>query len=411
MRISPSIRIPGLLAGLGVTAATLVAVTPPAAADVVPCVGLTPTIVATADGERLQGTDGPDVISIVGFDRVQVDAGGGDDVVCSTAWTSAVVRGGPGADMLVDRTGPKEGIEDATQLYGGPGADQLRGALYGRTIAAFTGAPAGVTIRLDDRKAVDEGDTDSLEGIRSVIGSPYRDTFVGSDGNDRYTSSDDYLVETDGDVIRTGAGDDRVWAFSSSVDLGPGHDEAAGTGSRIVGGTGNDRIRVETSGTALGGPGRDELSGGADMDSAGPGPSRISLLGGAGNDRLFLPSAYADSPSAGCPRYCTRSRVDGEQGSDTLALVWRRSVIDLGAGRARAQGGRASLGSVENVVGSRYADVVRGSARANLLVGRRGDDVLLGRGGADTLVGDRGQDRADGGQGRDRCVAEVRTSC
>lgn len=399
-----------MLAGLALAGATLTAIGPQAEAAVVPCLGQTPTVVATADGERLQGTDGPDVISIVGFDRVQVDGHGGDDVVCATAWTSAVVRGGPGADTLVDLVGPRDGIDQATRLYGGPGADHLVGAQYGRTVATFTDAPAGVTIRLDDRTAVDGGDTDTLDGIRSVIGSPYRDTFIGSPGDDRYTSSDDYLVETDGDVIRTGAGDDGVSAFHSTVDLGPGDDDGHGLDSLIRGGPGRDTIHLEISGTAAGGPGRDTLTGVADMDLGGPEPSRMRLLGGSGHDRLSIPFAGQQAP-VDCPEYCTRGHLDGGAGSDTLALTRSGSVVDLGTGLARVPGGRSRVRSIENVAGSRYDDVVRGSTRANRIGGGRGNDVLGGAGGDDRLSGGPGRDRADGGPGRDRCRAEVRTSC
>lgn len=399
-----------MLAGLALSGATLTAIAPQAEAAVVPCLGRTPTIVATADGERLQGTDGPDVISIVGFDRVQVDGNGGDDVVCVTAWTSADVRGGPGADTLVDLVGPKEGLEEPTRLYGGPEADHLVGAQYGRTVATFADAPAGVTIRLGDRTAVDGGDTDTLDGIRSVVGSDFRDTFVGSAGDDRYTSTDNYFVETDGDVIRTGAGDDQVWAFFSTVDLGPGDDVGYGEESSLRGGSGDDKLDARRSGSARGGSGDDLLTSATDLDFDGPTPVSGRLLGGPGDDRFSVPHAFEQGDSD-CPRMCARGRLDGGAGTDRLELFGPGAVADLASGRVRVQGGRSTLRSIENVSGTRYADVIRGSARANRLVGGRGNDVLLGRGGADTLIGDRGRDRADGGPGRDRCVAEVRTSC
>ncbi|MEI5672488.1 MULTISPECIES: hypothetical protein [unclassified Nocardioides] len=395
-----------VLAGLG-------AATAPASAQAAPesCQGRTPTLVATADAEKLQGTEGADVISIVGFDRVEVDARGGDDLVCSSAWSDSVVRGGAGDDTLQDvLTRPRARYDGRTRLLGGPGADLLVGAGGSRTMASYEDDRTGVTIRFDTGSVVAADGTDALLGIRVAAGSPYRDTVVGSDGPDGYTSALEYDGDLQGDVIDLGAGDDSVSAFHSTVDLGPGDDEGSGLDSVIRGGSGDDTLEIELSGTAVGGPGRDVLTGRADMDLGGPEPSRIRLLGGPGADRLSIPFAGQEAP-VDCPEYCTRGRVAGGTGRDTLVLSRPGSVVDLAARRGRVPGGRSILRSIEDVSGSRYGDVIRGSARANRIGGGRGDDVLLGGGGDDRLSGGSGRDRADGGVGRDHCRAEVTTSC
>jgi Ca2+-binding RTX toxin-like protein len=42
------------------------------------------------------------------------------------------------------------------------------------------------------------------------------------------------------------------------------------------------------------------------------------------------------------------------------------------------------MGDIENVVGSSYADEIRGNKLANLLSGRSGDDIIYCGGGNDT---------------------------
>lgn len=81
--------------------------------------------------------------------------------------------------------------------------------------------------------------------------------------------------------------------------------------------------------------------------------------------------------------------------------------VDLAAGYARIVGGgrdSIALGTIEDVYGTSWGDVIRGDDRANVLhVGvYDGPARLIGRGGDDTLVG--GQDGGvyfDGGDGDD----------
>jgi Domain of unknown function (DUF4214)/RTX calcium-binding nonapeptide repeat (4 copies)/Metallo-peptidase family M12B Reprolysin-like len=58
-------------------------------------------------------------------------------------------------------------------------------------------------------------------------------------------------------------------------------------------------------------------------------------------------------------------------------------------------------GDIENVYGSRYADILTGSDGANFIAGDGGNDVLAGLGGNDTFLGLHGHSQILGGTGSD----------
>ena len=73
------------------------------------------------------------------------------------------------------------------------------------------------------------------------------------------------------------------------------------------------------------------------------------------------------------------------------------SVADDGAPGERDN----ARSDVENVIGSRYHDVITGTSAANRFEGGGGEDRLFGRGGNDTLVGGEGRDALHGEDGND----------
>jgi uncharacterized delta-60 repeat protein len=131
--------------------------------------------------------------------------------------------------------------------------------------------------------------------------------FQGTPGPDRIPYVNGPVATFGGDdVIRsglgsacTGPGDDVVRGrIFGTIALGPGDDRAAVAG-RVLGGTGDDEIRLGRGLTApidaVGGPGEDLLVGGEHPDRlrGGPGDDRLFgnggrdlLSGGAGNDLL-----------------------------------------------------------------------------------------------------------------------------
>ena len=124
--------------------------------------------------------------------------------------------------------------------------------------------------------------------------------------------------------------------------------------------------------------------GGADTVDGGGGHDRLYgedgddiLLGGAGNDSL-----------------------DGGAGNDVLnggiGIDWAlfsggaAVVVDLRSGTAIGEGSD-TLQSIENVLGSSFNDVIRGSAGANTMDGGDGADrFVLGTGAASAVVADFG---------------------
>ena len=104
--------------------------------------------------------------------------------------------------------------------------------------------------------------------------------------------------------------------------------------------------------------------------------------------------------------------LDGGEGVDTVVYQFDESGVrvDLSAGFAVDGTGIADgLFNLENVIGSSFADEIKGNEAANSLTGGAGDDVLEGAAGDDTLLGGEGADRLLGGGGADKYLYTVST--
>jgi len=202
--------------------------------------------------------------------------------------------------------------------------------------------------------------------------------------------------------------------------------ECHGHPATIVGSSGPDLINGTGGADVIVGLGGDDTidgGGGADVICGGPGAD--VLYGGIGNDRLY--------GEGGNDRLVPGPGTDSVQGGPKADIVdYSTSAgpvsVDLAAGTATGQG-TDSIGSVKDVIGSDFDDVISGTGKGNrleggggadTLSGRGGNDKLYGGGGNDTLLGgsgndylsgDGGSDSADGGPGSDTCSAESVTSC
>jgi serralysin len=74
--------------------------------------------------------------------------------------------------------------------------------------------------------------------------------------------------------------------------------------------------------------------------------------------------------------------------------------LDFGGINGEAQGDQYHL--IEGVIGSAFADALKGNDGANVLRGGGGDDVVKGLWGDDTLYGEAGDDLISGSDGIDR---------
>ncbi|GAB3781636.1 calcium-binding protein [Nocardioides ungokensis] len=275
--------------------------------------------------------------------------GGGDDTFTDPGGDD-VVCGGPGDDYFTDGPG-------RDWYGGGAGSDSL----------AFDGSGLHLQVGEGHER---RNDGDAFTAMEGFYGTPGDDLFIGTRGDDTFQGDD---------------GTDRIY-------LGRGNDWAqAMDGSRVDGGPGRDHLKVQDTAMALGGSGADFL------ESVLGSPQ---LLGGRGADVL---QANLSTP-----------RVDGEDGRDRFGAWFdtQPMTVDLATGAASSPvAGQFTVLGVEDVVGTAYDDVLRGTDGVNRLLGGAGNDRLVGRGGDDTLDGGDGTDRADGGGGRDTCTAETRLRC
>ena len=143
-------------------------------------------------------------------------------------------------------------------------------------------------------------------------------------------------------------------AFADNINARGGNDFVdAGDGDDVVdGGNGNDVLK--------GGRGNDQMFGGNNNDR---------LNGGEGDDQL-----------------------DGGSGTDWADFDGGAAVnVDLTAGIATGQG-NDTLFNFENVLGSSFADTIKGNAANNILDGADGDDTFIATQGSDTIIGGLGRD-------------------
>ncbi len=255
-------------------------------------------------------------------------------------------------------------------------------------------ASAGGAVTMDDSGYVEEWRWNPWDysyepyytyvtgGDDIFVGSAYGDTIYGRAGWDWLDggAGDDFIDGGDNDDVLLGrSGNDRLLG-------GSGNDYLAG-------GDGDDYFYDANRTWGLyGGDGNDVLVGGAGSDA----------LYGENGDDIFIVDEDGGS---------TWDALTGQGGSDTLS--YERFTFGVYIDFANLGGwswdptakyiyGDAIAGSMENVTGSRYNDIIFGDAGANILRGLLGNDQLSGRDGDDILEGGEGADSLDGGSGFDK---------
>ena len=122
-----------------------------------------------------------------------------------------------------------------------------------------------------------------------------------------------------------------------------------------------------------------DMLAGADIVTGSDGAD--TLLGFAGNDTL-IGNAGADF-------------LDGGDDIDAASYATAGAGVFAGLEDAQYNTGDASgdtYQAIENLIGSRFSDILYGNGGDNKLIGGKGNDVLVGKAGADTFNGGAGVD-------------------
>ena len=320
-------------------------------------------LIGSGNNDYLAGSSNADVLDGSGGNDT-VTGGAGNDTLSGGAGDNTVA-GGDGDDLFNSNVATSN-----DHLSGGAGLDTADySGILQAGISINASLASNVVLKNQAGSVVATIGIDVLSGIENLIGTANGDILAGDAGNN---------------LLNGGSGNDV-----------------------LDGNAGND--------TVLGGIGNDTIDGGGGNDS---------LAGGEGDDRFTL-DIYAGN----------QVTMDGGNGRDTVdysrvlvspdandgapeALVGAHVAVYLDQGmiiKVGADGwvGNDTVRNVENVVGSRYDDMLRGDSKANVLSGDFGNDALNGYGGNDTINGDGGNDviyqdllgdsnTFDGGAGNDK---------
>ena len=178
------------------------------------------------------------------------------------------------------------------------------------------------------------------------------------------------------DIFIGDSGDNSILAYAhDSIVLGLAGDDSLhvmGGNSIIDGGAGNDTIQVIVNQATI------DAGSGNDMIVGGSGEEHISA--GSGNDYVIA--------SAG------NDVTVGGSGFDTLDFSFANAGLDIDISKGVATGGNTntSFDGFEKIIGSNFADTIKGSSGDDIIDGGRGNDTIRSMAGGDTLTGGEGHD-------------------
>ncbi|MGC4095938.1 MAG: calcium-binding protein [Nitrospira sp.] len=152
----------------------------------------------------------------------------------------------------------------------------------------------------------------------------------------------------------------------------------------IIGTNSNNTLTGTTAAdTMVGQAGNDQLLGNGGNDRLNGGTQNDVLNGGAGIDT----ADYSNVVIGGLTYIGATAGV-------TVNLNVTSAQNTVGAGTD-------TLVSIENLIGTNFADALAGNSAANILTGLGGNDVMAGAAGNDQLLGGDGNDLLGGGTGND----------
>ncbi|MFB2551546.1 hypothetical protein [Ensifer soli] len=351
-------------------------------------------ITGGAANDRLYGEGGSDTL----------DGGGGDDFVFGGSGVDTL-NGGDGNDFIVStnffshfqRTGnaPESYLVGLQSIYAGTGFDADRlidgGTGIDTAVIDFEFVGRGVNYGVDPTTLVTiDGLTTQIVGVEAIwaIDTVFADQIRGGEFDDRFLN----ISGAAGDTFDGRGGIDTVELRrfgTGNINL---QNNAANTGDAqgdtyisIENVVGSDSANVITgngeSNTLFGRGGADTLSGGDGNDILEGGTGADQLNGGLGIDTVSYSTAVTAAGAV------TGVTVD---------------LLNPGSNTGDAAGDTFS--EVENIIGSRRGDVLRGNNGDNVIDGGLGRDTIEGRDGNDTFIAGNGNDSFDGGNGADTLV-------
>jgi Ca2+-binding RTX toxin-like protein len=371
--------------------------------------------------DTLDGGDDNDVLA--GDGGANALYGGAGDDALYTSGSDTVLDGGTGNDTVFAQGNLTATSFSAVEHLRTSGSVQV--VLTAAQLNAFTTVwstavlgYSGPSILLATAGSVGSNFTSNSGGY--FTGSSGADTIDLSSTQGRWAmSAGDDLG---GNVLTGGSGADIISAGNGGDTLNGGGDSDA-----LDGGTGNDTLNGGTGNDAMnGGLGVDtalytdslsavtvSLAIAGDQNTGGSGIDRLTgienLVGSSFNDALtgdgganVLSGGSGDDSLAGGSGDDT---LEGGTGIDTASYGSATAGVTVSLAIAGAQNtvgaGSDTLISIENILGSAFADVLTGDNANNRLTGGGGANVLGGAAGDDTLEGGAGDDSLDGGTGID----------
>jgi serralysin len=226
---------------------------------------------------------------------------------------------------------------------------------------------------------------------------------------------------TNGDdlIVQNSRGPMDVYAYGGDDEIVLNRIDSLGGNNYVEAGSGNDIVRNSFEGN------NDIYLGSGNDIYIHSGAAKASgeydvVSGGDGND-LFKVKTYQSvyNGDAGNDIFYSvgfKNTFNGGSGTDTINYSLQDSssekgrgiYVDLDEGYAKAVTGRLEkLTSIENVVGTAYADTLIGTVGNNILSGGSGNDQLEGLAGNDRLYGGNGVDILYGDDGDDDLYGEA----
>jgi len=321
---------------------------------------------------------------------------------------SELINAGAGGDWITPGAG-------SDTIDGGSGNDMISFVTLAET-PSRTNVQYRLDLDLTEGTAITSGkDVYTISNVERVTGTIFADRIKGDAGDNELRGLGDFdwfTATTGNDTMDGGTGNDMIsyvdWqsdAVNTADPFNPGgapppNGEVTGVVVDLNDPSNNTNLaagheyvsieRVTGSGRQdvfYGDENENDFRGLGDFDwFVGSTGGRERYFGGDGSDTV----TYYNSISGVSASLRNGARVGGEE-----------------TGRGTA--GDAALDlyfSIENLVGTNFADTLTGSEQRNNLNGLAGDDFIFGYGGTDYLKGGTGNDVIDGGAGSDFAVLD-----